>query len=80
MVIGSVSQTSLQGIQRGLEGLRRNATEIASARTMRSASVPSKDLTRSIVELDQHSLQTSASVKAFRAADQMIGSLLDVKA
>ncbi len=80
MAIGSVSQTTLQGIQRGLDGLRRNASEIASARQMRSTGTPSKDLTRSIVELDQHSLQTSASVKAFRAMDQMIGSLLDVKA
>lgn len=80
MLIKSVSQSALQGIQRGLQGVRRNAAEIASARHMRSSSPAPKDLTRSLVELNQHQLQTSASIKAFRTENEIIGSLLDVKA
>jgi hypothetical protein len=80
MVIKSVSDSALQGIQRGLQGVRRNAAEIASARQMRNSSAAPKDLTRSLVELKQHQLQTSASIEAFRTESELIGHLLDVKA
>jgi hypothetical protein len=80
MVIKSVSNSTLQGIQRGLQGLRRNAAEIASANQMRSTSAAPKDLARSLVELKQHELQTSASIEAFRTESELIGHLLDVKA
>jgi flagellar hook protein FlgE len=61
--------------------MRRISADIASADIQRpqdtSAAV---DLTRSLVELKQASLQTQASVKVVRSADLMIGSLLDIKA
>lgn len=79
MAIPPISSSTLQGIQRGFQGIRRNAGEIASAHTM-TAKFPTKDLIRSMVELNVNSHHTAASVKAFQAADQMIGSLLDVKA
>jgi len=34
---------------------------------------------RAMVELHQNSRQSSSSVKAFKAADQKIGSLLDIR-
>ena len=80
MVIKSVSGSALQGIQRGLQGVRRNAAEIASAHHMRSSTAAPKDLTRSLVELKQHQLITSASVEAFRTENEIIETLLDVKA
>ncbi len=79
MAINSVTSSALQGIQRGLQGLRRNASEIASAQSMKTESPP-KDLTRSLVELHQNELYTSASIKTLETADQVIGTLLDTKA
>ncbi len=80
MMIKSISGSALQGIQRGLQGIRRNAGEIASARQMRGTTADTVDLTRALVEMKQTSYQTTASVKVLRTADQMIGTLLDVKA
>jgi hypothetical protein len=79
MAISPLSDTALQGIQRGMRQLRRNAADIASANQL-TAKTPTKDAVRALVELHQSSLQTSASVKAFKTADTLIGSLLDVKA
>ena len=79
MAINSITGTALQGIQRGLQGLRRNASEIASAQNMNSGA-PSKNLTRSLVELHQNELYTTVNVKTLKTADQVIGTLLDVKA
>ena len=60
--------------------MRRNAGEIASARQMRGSTADTVDLTRALLEMKQTSYQTTASVKVLRTADQMIGTLLDVKA
>ncbi len=79
MAINSVTGSALQGIQRGLQGLRRNAAEIASAQHM-NPGIPNKDLTRSLVELHQNELYTTVNIKTLKTADQVIGTLLDVKA
>jgi hypothetical protein len=79
MALSPLSNTALQGIQRGLQDMRRNAAEIASPPQM-SAKFPTKDMVRAMVELQANSQYTAASVKAFKTADEMIGSLLDVKA
>jgi hypothetical protein len=79
MAINPITGTALQGIQRGLQGVRRSAAEIASQKGM-SSKFPHKDMVRSMVELHQSTQQVSTSVKAFKAADQAIGKLLDVKA
>ncbi|MCW8945196.1 MAG: hypothetical protein OQL27_10520 [Sedimenticola sp.] len=79
MAINSISGSALQGIQRGVQLLRRNASDIASANQF-NGQIPTKDAVRALVELHQSSLQTSASVKAFKTADTLIGSLLDIKA
>lgn len=79
MAINPISDTALQGIQRGMRQLRRSAADIAGADQF-TAKMPTKDAVRALVELHQSSLQTSASVKAFETSDALIGSLLDVKA
>ena len=79
MAINSVTGSALLGIQRGLQGLRRNAAEIASAQHM-NPGIPNKDLTRSLVELHQNELYTTVNIKTLKTADQVIGTLLDVKA
>jgi len=79
MAINSISNTALQGIQRGLKGIRNSAAEIASA-SQTSNTFPAKNTVRAMVELNQNAAHTQASVKAFQTADQIIGSLLDTRA
>ncbi|MES9904446.1 MAG: hypothetical protein ABW168_17445 [Sedimenticola sp.] len=79
MAINSITGAVLQSIQRGLQGMRRSTAEIASAHAL-SGRIASKDMVRSMVELHQSGQHTAVAVKAFRAADETIGSLLDIKA
>ena len=61
--------------------MRRIAADVAATNVQhpQESSAPT-DLARSLVELKQVSLQTQASVKVAQTADQMIGTLLDIKA
>ena len=79
MAIPPLISSSVLGIQRGAQELRHNAAEIAGA-GLGGTQSPDKNLIRAMVELHQSSRQVSISVKALRAADQTIGSLLDIKA
>ncbi|MES9856819.1 MAG: hypothetical protein ABW166_09490 [Sedimenticola sp.] len=79
MAINSITGAALQGIQRGLQGMRRSTAEIASARAL-SGRIAGKDMVRSMVELHQSGHHVAASIKAFKAANETIGSLLDIKA
>jgi hypothetical protein len=74
----SALDSGLQGIQRGLDGLRRDAHTIANAGT--GTSSDSGDVTASIVNLTTDRNQVQSSAKVVSAVDQMIGSLLDVMA
>lgn len=76
MKITSAFSSALQGIRRGLEGLDRNAAQIASAEQMRGESSPAQPL----VESKVNRLQVEASAKALRTVDEAIGSLFDDKA
>ena len=75
-MIDSVAGSAIQGIQRAQEGLKRNASEIASASAL-SNKQGGKDMTRSLVEMHQHKTNGQASVKVLKAADEMVGTLLD---
>jgi hypothetical protein len=80
MAINSISGSALQGIQRGLQGLRRNAAEIASARNLNHETTSNQYMARSLVELHQNELYTTVNIKTLQTADEVIGTLLDVKA
>ncbi|MCG8429250.1 MAG: hypothetical protein MI754_18010 [Chromatiales bacterium] len=79
MAITPLSNIALQGIQRGMQSMRKNASDIASA-SQTNGTIPTTDMVRSMVELHQNRQHATASVQAFKTADQMIGSLLDIKA
>jgi len=64
------------GIIRGLEGIKRNAAEIASADQMNGTA--NKDLTTPLVEIKHHQFQVEAAAKMVKTTDEMIGSLIDV--
>ena len=64
--------TSMMGIQRGMEGLNRNAASIAQASTGEG-----RDVVQPLVESRINKLHVEANVKMLKTQDDMIGSLLD---
>ena len=77
--IGALNQ-GLAGIQRGFDGLRRDANQIARANGPDRIDA---DVARSLVSLSADRAQVEASLKVIEAAGEMvdtIGRLLDVKA
>ncbi|MEJ2464415.1 MAG: hydrolase [Candidatus Thiodiazotropha sp.] len=75
MAINSITAPALQGIHKGFQGMRRVASEIAS--TQQTTQSKPTDLSRAMVEMKVHANQTKASVKVLKAADEMLGTLVD---
>ncbi len=75
--IGNAQQMGALGIQRGVQQVERCAASTASAESFSGARY---DLVDSLVGLEEGKHQAQASAKVVQAADNMIGSLLDVKA
>lgn len=78
MAINSIMGPALQGIHRGFQGMRRVASEIASAQQATQGSAT--DLSRAMVEMKLHANQTKASVKVLQATDNLLGTLIDERA
>jgi hypothetical protein len=76
MSIDSVFVSGLQGIQKGLQGARTSAAEIAGS--AQSSSSDPNAMTDALIALKQHELQVAAAARTIEAADDMIGSLIDV--
>ncbi|MCP3668922.1 MAG: hypothetical protein GY814_00485 [Gammaproteobacteria bacterium] len=79
MAINSATSSALLGIQRGVQGIRRNASNIASAQNL-SGQNSTKDITRSLVEMHENKLYTVANTNTLKTMDQVIGTILDIKA
>lgn len=75
----SVQSEAVQGIQRGLDGMRKNASEIASADQLNKAGKDT-NLVGSLVDLEQNKMQAQASAKVVSAADEVLGSIIDLRA
>lgn len=78
MSIDSVAALGLLGVQKGLQGATNSAATIASAD--QASSPDSKSMTEALVTLKQHEMQVAASAKTIKAADDMVGTLIDVLA
>lgn len=72
MDITSAFSSAITGIQRGLEGLDRNADEIAQA-----SSGQGDDVVAPLVESRINQLQVEANTRMVKTVDDTIGSLLD---
>lgn len=70
--------SGLAGIQKGLNGIQKTASQIASKDAM-EASNP-KDLAASMVDLKVYTHQVDASAQVVKITDQVLGTLLDIKA
>lgn len=79
MGVLSVQSEAVQGIQRGLDGLRKNASEIASADQLNKAGQGS-NLEGSLLNLEQNKVQAQASAKVVSAIDEVVGSIIDIRA
>ncbi len=78
MAINSIMGPAVQGIQRGAHGLRRVASEIAG--TQHTPQTKPTDLSRAIVEMQQHATQSKVSAQALKSVDDALGSLFDERA
>jgi len=79
MGVLSVQNEALQGINRGLEGMRKNASEIASADQLNKAG-DTTDLVGSLIGMEQNKTQVQASAKVVSAVDEVLGTLIDIRA
>ena len=68
-------QSAMSAITRSLSNLRKDATVVANP-----GSVLSKDTIAALVDSRQQVLYTSAAAKLISASDDMMASLLDVRA
>ncbi len=74
----SATNLGLQGIQKGMDGLRKNAHNIANQNNDTSQAKPA--LEDSLVNMKLDKLQVQASTKVIETSSEMIGSLIDIKA
>ncbi|MGD8938124.1 MAG: hypothetical protein PVJ72_02025 [Gammaproteobacteria bacterium] len=77
MSIPSIS-SGLTGIYKGMDNLKHDAQEIASASAKGGENTT--DLAKSLVDLNVNRNQIEASVKVVQAVNETLGTLLNVKA
>lgn len=71
-----IGQTGLQGLREGLERAQAAASRVVTS----AAGGDAGQLAEAIVELQAAKRQTEASAQVVRAADDTLGTLLDVMA
>ncbi|WP_094300789.1 hypothetical protein [Imhoffiella purpurea] len=74
-MISSAFQSGLSGIAAGMNGVSRNAAEIASSAQMNGTAT--RDVSAPLVEQTQNVRLAESSTKVVAAADGMIGTLID---
>ncbi len=90
-MVDSVMSTGLQGVQHGLDTARQGAQGIVSATTNTSASSDpaltqapepgvSTDLVEAVVSLKLGEQQVEASAAVIKTADEILGTLINIKA
>ncbi len=78
--------SGLSSIQRGMNGLKKNASEIANIGSNAVASnnpaqVPeANNITQPLINMKTNKFQIEMGAKAIQTGSNMIGSLLDIKA
>ncbi len=81
MTVGAVSTNSLlstgvQGVQKGIA----RANDAAGAIARNGTTEQDGDLATPIVELKRSELQVKASAAVVKTADEVVGTLIDIKA
>ena len=81
----SAIDSGLQGIHKGLNGIRKNARDIANLNNKEEvsgqpATAGGNDVADSLVDMKLNKLQVEASAKVVQTSADMIGTLIDMKA
>ncbi|MFT7372390.1 MAG: hypothetical protein ACI9T9_001072 [Oleiphilaceae bacterium] len=76
MNVSSIQQTGLEGIQRGLQGIEKSASEIVKAGVTNNGA-GSASFIEPIADLKLYERSIEASAKVVQVADEVLGSLLD---
>ena len=83
----SAINTGLQGIKKGMDGLKKNAHEIANAKSGVEINDNSpeqapgvNDITRPLIDMKLNELQIKASTKVVQTNLDLIGTIIDIKA
>jgi len=77
-MVDSLNNTALSGVQKGLAGFQKNSGQIAGAVISESAN--EKLLITAVVDLKINETQVAASMKVLSASEELIGTILDIKA
>ena len=81
MTVNSVLSAGVQGVQAGLQRADRAAGEIARfGTTDQSRGQQNGDLATPIVDLKLSELQVKASAAVIKTADEVAGTLIDIRA
>jgi hypothetical protein len=75
MKVDNAMNTAVNGIKRGLDGLERNADEVA-----RASKGDGSDMVTPLVESKINQRQVEANVAMVKTMDEVLGTLLDEKA
>ncbi len=86
-MVSNILNTGLQGIRQGVQGAEKAASQIARAgqsgggeeATAQSGDLYT-DLAEPLVDLKLYETSVKASAKVVKVADEVIGTLLDIKA
>ncbi len=76
MEIKSALSYGVSGIHKGMDGLARNAADIASEKTMTGE----RSVIEPLIYAKLNRLQVEASVKVVNTVDEMLGTLLNRRA
>jgi hypothetical protein len=74
----SVLRTGISGVQSGVQKMTETAGKIVNSATGVDKTSSTSSLATDIVDLHLYENQVKASVKVVKAADQNLGTLLDV--
>ena len=80
MDVGSVVNQSLIGMQKSQSSMLQSAQQIAQAATTQRDNPQANDVAEPLINIKAQSQVFDASAKVVKAADETIGTLLDVKA
>ncbi|OZG71510.1 flagellar biosynthesis protein FlgE [Hahella sp. CCB-MM4] len=87
-MVSNILNTGLQGIRQGVQGAEKAASQIARAGQSGSGDDAAAsqgndlytDLAEPLVDLKLYETSVKASAKVVKVADEVIGTLLDIKA
>lgn len=80
MDVGSVVNQGLIGMQKSQASMQQSAQQIAQAGTTQRDNPQANDVTGPLLNLKVQSQLFDSSAKVVKAADESIGTLLDIKA